>query len=808
MSKKTRIEATEQGWELGWSYVQLKGKIPTEKSWASRKRESKDLAAKWAEAGNVGIRTGKHSGGLVVVDIDRGADVAEFDLPDTVTVRTGNGGFHLYFQHKGTLRNSAGKIAKKVDIRADGGQVVAVGSVHDKTKKTYRYASGLSPAEIEVAKLPKWICERLKSKKPTKGKAKRKRPAGDPDAEAYAKAALESESERVASAGHGERNDTLNRAAFSIGTLVGAGALDERIAAATLETAADICGLIEDDGLTSVQTTIKSGIRSGMKEPRDIPNRPGGLPEFPDEPEEETTTRDGVPPEEDCPPTSDKKGAPRVDVIREQPAIMIPGTHLTKKGYREVGNDAFAQSVLKCLPPDAIYNRGGVLVEIVGDPGYRKLQVLTSDRMRLIMDRNMRLIQWSRKNKKIQQIYRNATRDWAKLALAAGTDSTHIRPLNLFTNYPIYMPSWELAKPGWHEGTYYDEPPELSGIKPRVSMSWSIIEDLLVDFPFANEADMENFVSLLITPLIRPAVLGNVPLFLIKSSLPRTGKTKLAEQVLGGLYIGEETPAMQWSTNEDERDKRILSILKQGDTILHVDNVNHYMDSPALASLVTSKYYSGRLLGQSQMLRLENTLTIVATANNPRATGEIVKRTVPITLQPASETPELRDDFKHPHLFKHILNRRANVWSWMLGMVERYKEAGMPATKMKMGGFEGWMAAMSGIMHCGNAMKWMSNWRQWVAEADPEGEDLREFVNQWWAKYGNSACHARELLTLAKDHDLFGMALNRSRSEQGQLTIFSQSVLIKYMNAPVEDLIIERGTQRTYSLRQLKRGPE
>ena len=804
MSRKVRVAAVQQGWDLGWSYIQLKGKRPTEKNWSSRSRESRELAVKWAEAGNIGIRTGSNSDGLVVIDVDRGADISQFDLPDTVTVRTGNGGFHLYFKYSGKFKNSVSKLDAKVDIRADGGQVVAVGSVHPDTGKMYRYASGLSPDDVNISPLPSWISKRLSSKKRSrKNNGKGTRRSGDPDAEAYARAALDAEADRVSGAGEGERNDTLNRASFSIGTLVGAGVLDKRIAMATLESAAESCGLIEDDGLASVRATIRSGLHSGEMEPRDIPNRPGALPVIDDGP----AARDGEDEEEDSPPPrkTKKSSSPRAEVLRERPAVMVPGTHLTKKGYKEIGNDDFALSVLKTLPNDVVYDRGGVPVEVVGEQGKQKLQVLTPDRMRLIMDQHMRLIHWSRKSKKITQTYKNATRDWSKLVLASVGDSPHVKPMHLFTNYPVYNSDWELAKAGWHEGMYYDEPPELAGITPKTGSGWSIMEDLLVDFPFSDEADKENFVSLMLTPLIRPAVLGNVPLFLVKSSLPRTGKTKLVEQVLGGIYLGEETPSMQWSTNEDERDKRILSILKQGDTMLHVDNVNHYMDSPALASLVTSKYYSGRLLGQSQMLRLENTLTIAATANNPRATGEIVKRTVPITLQPETETPELRDDFKHPHLFKHVIKRRARVWAWMLGMIEQYKQSGFPATKLKMGGFEGWMAAMSGIMHCGNAMKWMSNWRQWIKEADPEGEDLKDFVNLWWASAGNSPCHARELLQLAKENDLFGLILSRSRSEQGQLTMFSQGVLVKYMNAPVDDMIITRSANRTYALHQMKR---
>ena len=797
MSKTVRVSATTQGWDLGWSYLALNGKRPIEKRWTERERETRDEAVSWANQTNVGIRTGKQSGGLIVIDIDRGADLSSLDLPDTVTVITGNGGLHLYYRSDQELGNSVGKLADKVDVRGSGGQVVAVGSVHPETKKVYRYAHDLSPAETNVQPLPAWVSDSLGKTAPSaanrpresasNGRSVPRQGLDTPRSNGYASAALSYEAELVANAGEGERNDKLNRASFSMGTLIASGQLTQAEVESVLEDAAAQSGL----SLVEIRQTIKSGIEAGMENPREVQENQG--------------TASGGRSGKDSPPPPPVRTSGATSVMSSRSPVMIPGAHVNSFGYQEIGNDRFAQDVLGELPPGIVYRRGGIPVELIGDQGHRRLQLVTVDRMRLIMDQHIRLVHSCKKNNKLQQLYKNASRNWAGLVLAAAGDSPMIREMDLLTHYPVYLRNWELAEPGWKNGVFYDEPPELNGMKPREG-GWPIIEDLIYDFPFADDADSQNFISLLLTPMIRPAVLGNVPMFLIKSSLPRTGKTKLAEQVAGGIYLGEETPSMQWSTNEDERDKRILSILKQGDTLLHVDNVAHYVDSPSLASLVTSKYYQGRLLGQSQMMRIENTLTVIATANNPRATGEIVRRAVPITLQPEDDAPELRDDFKHPHLFKHVLYRRPRVWSVMTGLVEAWKEKGKPSTGMKMGGFEGWAEVMSGLMFVAGANKWMSNWRSWVKEADPEGEDLKEFVELWWESAGNAVVHAKELLKIAEDNDLFGSILIRARTEQGRLTLFSTGVLIKYLNAPVENLIIRRGTGRTYKLDKIKGG--
>jgi hypothetical protein len=81
----------------------------------------------------------------------------------------------------------------------------------------------------------------------------------------YAQAALTAESERVASAPVGTRNDTLNRAAFALGRLVGAGLLDQGDAVRELDAAARRCGL----GRAEIRRTIRSGLIAGRRSPID-----------------------------------------------------------------------------------------------------------------------------------------------------------------------------------------------------------------------------------------------------------------------------------------------------------------------------------------------------------------------------------------------------------------------------------------------------------------------------------------------------------------------------------------------------------
>src|SRR5262249_9708 len=89
----------------------------------------------------------------------------------------------------------------------------------------------------------------------------------------YVSAALANELAAVAAAPEGKRNDQLNRSAFSLGQLVGAGMIEREVVERSLIGAAAGAGL--DCG--EVERTVKSGIEAGILKPRELPEqwRPG-----------------------------------------------------------------------------------------------------------------------------------------------------------------------------------------------------------------------------------------------------------------------------------------------------------------------------------------------------------------------------------------------------------------------------------------------------------------------------------------------------------------------------------------------------
>lgn len=236
----------------------------------------------------IGIRTGAASG-LVVLDFDRhpgGADglsvlrelKASGELPQTVTARTGGGGYHLYFQHPDLAAVPTRPGWRPgVDVKSDGGYVVAAPSA--KTgRPAYGWYPGRAPWEHPLAELPATLLGtvvRTESKWVRRSAATA--PAGadgggvgtvadddgiEIDLRPMALHDFQRALDHLEWATNGTRNTTLYRAACRAGDAVGAGAI-------TLDAAR---GMLMEAGLSvglsrsTVAGTIRSGITCGLSD--------------------------------------------------------------------------------------------------------------------------------------------------------------------------------------------------------------------------------------------------------------------------------------------------------------------------------------------------------------------------------------------------------------------------------------------------------------------------------------------------------------------------------------------------------------
>jgi hypothetical protein len=93
---------------------------------------------------------------------------------------------------------------------------------------------------------------------------------------AWAAAALRGCARDLADTKSGDRNATLNAAAYRMATMAARGWVDRGEVRAALMAAADQCGLVADDGRAAAEATFESGFNAGLEVPHeDLRDRPG-----------------------------------------------------------------------------------------------------------------------------------------------------------------------------------------------------------------------------------------------------------------------------------------------------------------------------------------------------------------------------------------------------------------------------------------------------------------------------------------------------------------------------------------------------
>ncbi len=262
------------------------------RTWEQRAtRDLEQVEAHWSAHPHHGVGIATGPSGLVVVDLDTpkpgdpplpaawraekvrtGTDAltvlarrAGVEIPRTYMVRTGRGGWHLYYAAPPGSRigNTGRSLGPWIDTRGWGGQVVAAGTaVAGRPYTTVR--------DLPVAPLPPTLFQPLLAPpRPAPRPVRMALPAGRRTA--YLNAAIRRQLAYITEASTGTRNTALYRSAVALGQLAAGGALTDTEVTDMLKQAAEIH--IGTDGFTwaSADATIRSGLRAGATRPRRIP---------------------------------------------------------------------------------------------------------------------------------------------------------------------------------------------------------------------------------------------------------------------------------------------------------------------------------------------------------------------------------------------------------------------------------------------------------------------------------------------------------------------------------------------------------
>lgn len=624
------------------------------------------------------------------------------------------------------------------------------------------------------------LTEQVRQEKPKHSNGVYK-PLPSGDGSPYGLRALNEECNKVAAAANGTRNDLLNKAAFSLATLAAGGEVNESYARAELLSAALAAGLAEGEA----ERTIESGFDAGLKKPRNAPERP----EYKETPSAPSPTSPPVAPQDVIQAIrviADKEQIITTlaynigDMERSKHGLVLQALHdvgFTKTDAKEFVKACIADAKarrkaerraiqsaerhsnaiqtndrqLSDVVSDAIdalqrangddptlFVRGGMLQRIVADEnGQKVIQEVTPGAMlNLLADaaawENVTVNEEGRES--IKAVY--PPHD--VITAVMGRGEWPLPGLTGIAYAPVFSKAGELhSEPGYSDKTrlHYTGGVVLGDIEP-CRLQWAkslILQDLLTDFPFRDDASVAHAVSYLITPFVRDMIDGPVPPHLVDAPSKGTGKSLLVN-CCAIPFLGSDVPTMTAPAEEAEMRKKITTTLMRGTTHTVIDNVNHTLDSAELAVAWTGNVWVDRVLGGNKEVNLPLRTIWAVTANNIKMSDELTRRCVLIRLDANDETPWKRQGFKHA-MPRWAKDNRDELVTAVLVMVGSWISAGCPLyTERVKGSYEAWSQVVGGILANAGIRGFLANEDELYQAAASQEDLMRDFVKAWLEK--------------------------------------------------------------------------
>lgn len=436
--------------------------------------------------------------------------------------------------------------------------------------------------------------------------------------------------------------------------------------------------------------------------------------------------------------------------------IVVTGRYFDEK------IDAARAAVEAANNPPDLFMRAGELVEVT--PDETGWPVIRGVKVSSLRDRMARAAAWCKLVKsgpaaapQWKETPTDPPKDVVESALAR-PELWHVPPLEAVTQVPTLRPDGSLLlTPGYDAPTrlFYIPPHHLrlpavpdAPTQAQAAEALARVWRLFAEFPFVDpEADRAGILALLLTPIVRAAVVGPTPLCLIDAPQQGTGKSLLAELV-SIVAIGQSSFANA-PAKEDEAEwrKLLTTLLAAGNTVIAFDNVDGVLRSAALAKAITDTSWTDRYLSTNKECRVPVRATWIATGNNLRVGGDLARRCYRVRIDARTAEPWERKDFTIPDVRGYALEHRGELLADLLTMARGWYAAGQPKAPglPNLGSFEEWRRIVGGILGFAGVRGFLANLRELYEEADPDAAAWRAFLEAWRDVYGSDPVTTKQV---------------------------------------------------------------
>jgi len=441
-----------------------------------------------------------------------------------------------------------------------------------------------------------------------------------------------------------------------------------------------------------------------------------------------------------------------------KPPGFLPEIVTNERHLRDKTNEIL-DALDKANKPEFLFVRSGGLARIARDEdGLALIEPLSEPATRGFMDRVANFVRVCPNDRTVAV---SPPLDVVRDTMALG--KWPFPPLQGVIEAPVIRPDGSIVtKPGYDPATrlYYAPAPGLSILaipdqptdEDRL-VAVTLLQEVICDFPFDSEASRANALGTLLTPTLRPMIIGKVPLALFDKPQPGTGATLLAEAI-ATIATGRPSTMSAPKDDEDWR-KEITSILLRGQTVVIIDNVEGKLYAPSLASLLTMQAWQARILGRSEEVYIPHRCTWIATGNNVKLGGDLPRRCYWIRLDAQQARPWQRDrqGFRHPNLVEWVGTERGKILAATLTVARAWILANRPSRGTpNLGGYEEWAFIIGGVLEHAGVTGFLSNLDLMYDTAEEETPQWEAFLETWHDIIGEDPVTSTELITHIKEN--------------------------------------------------------
>jgi len=438
----------------------------------------------------------------------------------------------------------------------------------------------------------------------------------------------------------------------------------------------------------------------------------------------------------------DSEPAP-AEVLR--PTIVLTGRHM-----HEVTEDAI-RAISEANDPPILFHRAGAPVRVCRDEQDRaKIQSLTEHALRGVMDR---VAVWlsikMMKEGGFKEIPEYPPISIVRDILGQPSDEWRLPPLVGIATSPIlHLDGTIHATVGYDEVTrmyLMPEPGFMLAPVPddpthdEVEAAKDLILEIFWDFPFVDEASRWNAVGAFLTGVFRPIIDGPCPCWLLTKPQAGSGASLMQNAVYMAI-TGVTPPASVTPKTKEEWSKRIMSILRGGSPLHIWDNLEGSLKSDVLASLLTAREWSDRILGVTEDAALPARTVWFGNGNNVQIGGDLARRVILSRIDAEVAMPWLREDFRHPDLILWVRENRGRLIAAALTLGLAWVRAGCPEPEKvsPLGGFEGWRHVVGGVLEYAGATEFMANAMDVFVEGDSDLRQWEGFLSAVFDEFGSN----------------------------------------------------------------------